>query len=60
LKSPESAKGIQGNPSFFSWNCLDFAWIYLVLGAALTAGEARGDGSFNGHATLTFADLCRF
>ena len=29
LKSPESAKGIQGNPSFFSWNCLDllgFIW----------------------------------
>jgi hypothetical protein len=24
LKSPESAKGIQGNPSLFSWNCLDF------------------------------------
>jgi hypothetical protein len=30
LKSPNSAKGIQGNPSFF---CLDFrrlSWIYLA------------------------------
>ena len=24
LKSPVSAKGIQGNPSFFPWICLDF------------------------------------
>jgi hypothetical protein len=24
LKSPESAKGIQGNPSLFIWICLDF------------------------------------
>jgi hypothetical protein len=29
LKSPESAKGIQGNPSFFPWYFFGFAWIYL-------------------------------
>jgi hypothetical protein len=31
LKSPESAEGIQGNPSFFAWISLDFAWINLAL-----------------------------
>jgi hypothetical protein len=33
LKSPDSAKGIQGNPSFFVWIPLDFlgfSWIYLA------------------------------
>jgi hypothetical protein len=30
LKSPDSAKGIQGNPSFF-------AWIYLLLLALIDA-----------------------
>jgi hypothetical protein len=53
----------QSNPrksKLFFLELFGFAWIYLVLGAALTAGEARGDGSFDGHATLTFADLCRF
>jgi hypothetical protein len=35
LKSPESAKGIQGNPSFFAWNYLGFLgfiWLELALG----------------------------
>jgi hypothetical protein len=34
LKSPESAKGIQGNPSFFPWISLDFLgfpWFCLDL-----------------------------
>jgi hypothetical protein len=33
LISPDSAKRIQGNPSFFSWiflHFLGFIWIYLV------------------------------
>jgi hypothetical protein len=30
LISPDSAKEIQGNPSFFLWFFLNFLWIYLV------------------------------
>jgi hypothetical protein len=30
LKSPNSAKGIQGNPSFFVWISLDCLGIYLA------------------------------
>jgi hypothetical protein len=40
LKSPDSAKGIQGNPSLFVWFSLDllgFIWRH----AALTAGPLR-------------------
>jgi hypothetical protein len=35
LKSPESAKEIQGNPSFFAWIYLvflGFIWLELALG----------------------------
>jgi hypothetical protein len=51
LKSPVSAKGIQGNPSFFPWICLDFlallsrfcVWSTLSLGQD-RRGEAKGLG----------------
>jgi hypothetical protein len=50
LKSPESAKGIQGNPSFFAWFylvLLGFIWRklapWLYLSCAGT-GLGRGDG----------------
>jgi hypothetical protein len=39
LKRPDSAKGIQRNPSLFPWislNFLGFPWIYLDLFAANT------------------------
>jgi hypothetical protein len=41
----------QRNPrksKLFFLDLFGFAWIYLVLGAALTAVEARSNGSFNG------------
>jgi len=42
LKSPESAKGIQGNPSFFSWIYLVFlGFICTVLARWLQPGLVR-------------------
>jgi hypothetical protein len=42
LKSPDSAKGIQGNPSFFPWFYLDFlAFICICLATAAEPGRAR-------------------
>jgi hypothetical protein len=44
LKSPNSAKGMQGNPNFFSWFSLvlfGFAWIYFARLTWLAAVQSR-------------------
>jgi hypothetical protein len=52
LKSPDSAKGIQGNPSLFPWFYLDFLGLIWrnLAGGAPTASHRPSSGSRLGRA----------
>jgi hypothetical protein len=55
LKSPDSAKENEGNPSFFAWNYLDLLGFIWRRGGARRPSKLARTGSVNNRARLTFA-----